>query len=147
MTLIAPIRPLQLCADGGYQLRLGVLGVPLIMVPDRSQRVSQPAVFNCPVAKFSIASILLSQCGILSMYSCTCQCPYISSDTASSSSSTLSRSKPRCCVLHCSRFHLHLGIDRLYATHLDTNAAKRHIAHTHMILNSTSMCSHIQNKK
>jgi hypothetical protein len=25
---------LQLCADGGYQLRLGVLGVPLIMVPD-----------------------------------------------------------------------------------------------------------------
>jgi hypothetical protein len=31
---IAPIRPLQLCADGGYQLRLGVLWVPLIMVPD-----------------------------------------------------------------------------------------------------------------
>jgi hypothetical protein len=26
---------LQLCADGGYQLRLGVLGVPLIMVPDK----------------------------------------------------------------------------------------------------------------
>jgi hypothetical protein len=36
LTLIAPIRPLQLCADGGYQLRLGVLGVPLIMVPDTS---------------------------------------------------------------------------------------------------------------
>jgi hypothetical protein len=35
LTLIAPIRPLQLCADGGYQLRLGVLGVPLIMVPDK----------------------------------------------------------------------------------------------------------------
>jgi hypothetical protein len=34
LTGIAPIRPLQLCADGGYQLRLGVLGVPLIMVPD-----------------------------------------------------------------------------------------------------------------
>jgi hypothetical protein len=32
---IAPIRPLQLCADGGYQLRLGVLRVPLIMVPDK----------------------------------------------------------------------------------------------------------------
>jgi hypothetical protein len=31
-----PIRPLQLCADGGYQLRLGVFGVPLIMVPDSS---------------------------------------------------------------------------------------------------------------
>jgi GT2 family glycosyltransferase len=30
-----PIRPLQLHADGGYQLRLGVLGVPLIMVPDK----------------------------------------------------------------------------------------------------------------
>jgi hypothetical protein len=35
LDLIAPIRPLRLCADGGYQLRLGVLGVPLIMVPDR----------------------------------------------------------------------------------------------------------------
>jgi hypothetical protein len=34
LDLIALIRPLQLCADGGYQLRLGVLGVPLIMVPD-----------------------------------------------------------------------------------------------------------------
>jgi hypothetical protein len=32
--LIVPIRPLQLCADGGYQLRLGALRVPLIMVPD-----------------------------------------------------------------------------------------------------------------
>ena len=41
MTLIAPIRPLQLCADGGYQLRLGVLGVPLIMVPDSSPRASK----------------------------------------------------------------------------------------------------------
>jgi hypothetical protein len=29
---------LQLCADGGYQLRLGVLGVPLIMVPDTARR-------------------------------------------------------------------------------------------------------------
>jgi hypothetical protein len=35
LDLIAPIRPLQLCADGGYQLRLGVLGVPLILVPDK----------------------------------------------------------------------------------------------------------------
>jgi hypothetical protein len=35
LTGIAPIRPLQLCADGVYQLRLGVLGVPLIMVPDK----------------------------------------------------------------------------------------------------------------
>jgi hypothetical protein len=26
---------LQLCADGGYQLRLGVLRVLLIMVPDK----------------------------------------------------------------------------------------------------------------
>jgi hypothetical protein len=34
LDLIAPIRPLQLCADGGYQLRSGVLRVPLIMVPD-----------------------------------------------------------------------------------------------------------------
>jgi hypothetical protein len=37
LTGIAPIRPLQLCADGGYQLRLGVLGVPLITVPDNYQ--------------------------------------------------------------------------------------------------------------
>jgi hypothetical protein len=36
LDLIAPIRPSQLCADGGYQLRLGVLGVPVIMVPDTS---------------------------------------------------------------------------------------------------------------
>jgi hypothetical protein len=41
LDLIAPIRPLQLCADGGYQLRLGVLGVPLIMVPGSSPRASK----------------------------------------------------------------------------------------------------------
>jgi hypothetical protein len=41
LTGIAPIRPLQLCADGGYHLRLGVLGVPLIMVPDSSPRASK----------------------------------------------------------------------------------------------------------
>jgi hypothetical protein len=41
LTGIAPIRPLQLCADGGYQLRLGALGVPLIMVPDSSPRASK----------------------------------------------------------------------------------------------------------
>jgi hypothetical protein len=41
LDLITPIRPLQLCADGGYQLRLGVLGVPLIMVPDSSPRASK----------------------------------------------------------------------------------------------------------
>jgi hypothetical protein len=35
LDLIAPIRPLQLCADGGYQLRFRSLGVPLIMVPDK----------------------------------------------------------------------------------------------------------------
>jgi hypothetical protein len=40
LTLIAPIRPLQLCADGGYQLGLGVLGVPLIMVPDNGVLLS-----------------------------------------------------------------------------------------------------------
>jgi hypothetical protein len=37
LTCLAPIRPLQLCADGGYQPSLGVLGVPLIMVPDKSK--------------------------------------------------------------------------------------------------------------
>jgi hypothetical protein len=41
LDLIAPIRSLQLCADGGYQLRLGVLRVPLIMVPDSSPRASK----------------------------------------------------------------------------------------------------------
>jgi hypothetical protein len=40
LDLIAPIRPLQLCADGGYQLRLGVLGVPLIMVLDNDEMMS-----------------------------------------------------------------------------------------------------------
>jgi hypothetical protein len=43
LTGIAPIRPLQLCADGGYQLRLGVLGVPLIMVPDTPAQYFPPA--------------------------------------------------------------------------------------------------------
>jgi hypothetical protein len=38
LDLIAPIRPLQ---HGGYQLRLEVLGVPLIMVPDSSPRASK----------------------------------------------------------------------------------------------------------
>jgi hypothetical protein len=37
LTGIAPIRPLQLCADGGYQLRLGALGVPLITVPNNNE--------------------------------------------------------------------------------------------------------------
>jgi hypothetical protein len=41
LDLIVSIRPLQLCADGGYQLRLGVLRVPLIMVPDNSPRASK----------------------------------------------------------------------------------------------------------
>jgi hypothetical protein len=41
LDLIAPIRPLQLCADGGNQLRLGVLRVPLIMVLDSSPRASK----------------------------------------------------------------------------------------------------------
>jgi hypothetical protein len=41
LTGIAPIRPLQLRADGGYQLRLGALGVPLITVPDSSPRASK----------------------------------------------------------------------------------------------------------
>jgi hypothetical protein len=39
LDLVAPIRPLQLCADGGYQLRLEVLRVPLIMVPDNMQEI------------------------------------------------------------------------------------------------------------
>jgi hypothetical protein len=41
LTCIAPIRPLQLCADGGYEPSLGVLRVPLIMVPDSSPRASK----------------------------------------------------------------------------------------------------------
>jgi hypothetical protein len=41
LSCVAPIRPLQLCADGVYQLSLGVLGVPLIMVPDSSPRATK----------------------------------------------------------------------------------------------------------
>jgi hypothetical protein len=52
LDLIAPIRPLQLCADGGYQLRLGVLGVPLIMVPNKRDffpwTISISLVTKCP---------------------------------------------------------------------------------------------------
>jgi hypothetical protein len=41
LTCIAPIRPFQFCADGGYQPSLGVLGVPLILVHDSSPRASK----------------------------------------------------------------------------------------------------------
>jgi hypothetical protein len=42
-----PIRPSQLCADGVYQLRLAVLGVPLIMVPDRAvKRIMRYLVYT-----------------------------------------------------------------------------------------------------
>jgi hypothetical protein len=54
--LIAPIRPLQLCADGGYQLRLGVLGVPLIIVPDTTRaklpKKKTPSASNEPSISF-----------------------------------------------------------------------------------------------
>jgi hypothetical protein len=50
LDLIAPIRPLQLSADGGYQLRLGVLGVPLIMVPDKILPSSLVAIIQSAVA-------------------------------------------------------------------------------------------------
>jgi hypothetical protein len=46
LTGIAPIRPLQLCADGGYQLRLGVLGVPLIKVPDKYKIENDKGNYN-----------------------------------------------------------------------------------------------------
>jgi hypothetical protein len=38
------MRPLQLCADGVYQPSLGVLGVPLIMVPNNMQSRYPPFV-------------------------------------------------------------------------------------------------------
>jgi hypothetical protein len=47
LDLIVPIRPLQLCADGGYQLRLGVLRVPLIMVPDKT--ITESFVFGMSI--------------------------------------------------------------------------------------------------
>jgi transposase InsO family protein len=50
LDIIAPIRPLQLCADGGYQLRLGVLGVPLIMVPDTPEPEETSAQPEVPSA-------------------------------------------------------------------------------------------------
>jgi hypothetical protein len=52
LTCIAPIRPLQLCADGGYQPSLGVLGVPLIMVPDspRLLCLTSDDAFNALIA-------------------------------------------------------------------------------------------------
>jgi hypothetical protein len=61
LDLIAPIRPLQLCADGGYQLILGVLRVPLIMVPDsrcavngaRCMRLALPRLI-CPLERSAV---------------------------------------------------------------------------------------------
>jgi hypothetical protein len=41
LTGITSIRPLQLCADGGYQLRFRSLRGTLIMVPDSSPRASK----------------------------------------------------------------------------------------------------------
>jgi hypothetical protein len=38
--LVAPIRPLQLCADGVTGWELGVLRVPLIMVPDTTTTIN-----------------------------------------------------------------------------------------------------------
>jgi hypothetical protein len=52
LDLIAPIRPSQLCAYGGYQLRLGVLRVPLIMVPD-----SSPLIMVVPSCELAIARV------------------------------------------------------------------------------------------
>jgi hypothetical protein len=46
LTRIAPIMPLQLCADGGYQLRFGVLGVPLITVPDNFVYIFMPTTIG-----------------------------------------------------------------------------------------------------
>jgi hypothetical protein len=60
LTGIAPIRPLQLCADGGYQLRLGALGVPLITVPDKgygSDEVAQIKHFDSQETTILLASL------------------------------------------------------------------------------------------
>jgi hypothetical protein len=50
LTCIAPIRPLQLCADGGYQPSFRSLGVPLIMVPD-SIRMSDECTTELAIKK------------------------------------------------------------------------------------------------
>jgi hypothetical protein len=64
LDLIAPIRPLQLCADGIYQLRLGVLGVPLIMVPDNGEAnyTSVPLVILLRVSHTTLMVVLFSRC-------------------------------------------------------------------------------------
>jgi hypothetical protein len=64
LDLIAPIRPLQLCADGGYQLRLGVLRVPLIMVPDTFCTLS--VIPRAKLGEFTVESLTLA----LIMLSC-----------------------------------------------------------------------------
>jgi hypothetical protein len=56
LSCIAPIRPLQLCADGVYQPSLGVLGVPLIMVPD----------------KFCSGNLMFLWIGLVSVKLCSC---------------------------------------------------------------------------
>jgi hypothetical protein len=52
LSCVAPIRPLQLCADGVYQPSLRVLGVPLIMVPDREFCLVKGKVFETGGEKF-----------------------------------------------------------------------------------------------
>jgi hypothetical protein len=51
--------PLQLRADGGYQLRLGVLGVPLIMVPDTPSHLTIHVSFLPSLAKIIVSSNIL----------------------------------------------------------------------------------------
>jgi hypothetical protein len=66
LTCIAPIRPLQLCDDGDYQPSLGVLGVPLIMVPDKHALYTGLVIEIIRSAKDSFSCYeLLNQCGYL----------------------------------------------------------------------------------
>jgi hypothetical protein len=52
LTCIASFRPLQLYANGGYQPSLGVLGVPLIMVPDNI------VMYLCLITNFGVIIVL-----------------------------------------------------------------------------------------
>jgi hypothetical protein len=64
LTCIAPIRPLQLCADGDYQPSLGVLGVPLITVPDTALREQFLNIFNIVHNKTSPVAEVMSHANL-----------------------------------------------------------------------------------
>jgi hypothetical protein len=66
--LVAPIRPLQLCADGDYQLRIRSLKVPLIMISDSCQLQTSITSEDLQSLFWLFGHLLISHDGSNNMY-------------------------------------------------------------------------------